>query len=315
MKATTSWFSLAMFVIFAVSLKAVAATPTLNSDAEPRGTTYLVFELHGGRWHDAEKDYADGGYEDGFMCWAAVASNMLAWGGWNEGTDLADEDAIWEYFQTHWVSGGGHPLFAIIWWFRGGDRGYPKRNVPGGGGFYPDLNIRDYVSGPHLGAAGALDRIRKNTVEGYVSGINLRHPKVNFSHTVTCWGVNVDDETDQVIGIWITDSDDDPNGEPPRANYLRYFEVETHGGRTHVQGYSHGRGTNAYIINQVLGLAANPARPQPVAAEEPAPAPAEEPESSQTTRSLSMWPALGIALTPLGACVWFLSRRRRQGQD
>ena len=314
MKFATSWFSVVIFVFSAVSSRADAGTPTLDSDAQPRGTTYLVFELHGGRWHDAEKDYADGGYEDGFMCWAAVASNMLAWGGWNEGTGLADEDAVWEHFQTHWVSGGGDPWFAILWWFRGGDKGYPKRDVPGGGGYYPDLDIRDYVSGPHLGAKGALERIRTNTVEGYVSGIRLRHPTVNFSHSVTCWGVNVDDETDDVIGIWITDSDDDPHGEPPRENYLRYFEVQTHGRRTPVQGYANGKGAKAYIIDEVLGLAANPARPQPAATDEtdqPPPPPAEGYELPETVRSFAVWPAVAIALAPLGMGAWLLPRRRQ----
>ena len=324
MKSAAGRISVAMFVILAVSLTATAATPTLDTDVEPRGTAYLVFELHGGQWQDAEKDYADGGYEDGFMCWAAVASNMLAWGGWNEGTGLADEDAVWEHFQTHWVSGGGDPWFAILWWFQGGDKGYPKRDVPGGGGFYPDLDIRDYVSGPHVGTRGVLERIRKNTVDGYVSGIRLTHPTVNFSHSVTCWGVNVDEETDEVIGIWITDSDDDPHGEPPRANYLRYFEVQTHGRRTHVQGYAHGKGTKAYIIDEVLGLAANPAKtppdpdPDPIEAPESddsTPAAPDEPESSQTARPLPMWPVLGIAMVPLGTCAWFLSRGRRQSQD
>ena len=319
MKFVTRCFPAAMFVIFAVSLPAPAETPTLDTDARPSGTTYLVYELHGGTWHDAEKDYADGGYEDGFMCWAAVTSNMLAWGGWNEGTDLADEHEVWEYFQTHWVSAGGHPWWGVLWWFYGIDDGYPARDVPGGGGFHPELNIGHYVSFPYVGTAGVLDRIRTNTIEGYVSGIRLRHPTVNFQHSVTCWGVNVDDETDEVIGIWITDSDDDPHGEPPRENYLRYFEVAMYGGRAHVQGYADRNGPVTYFITGVFGLAAHPARPEPAPADEigpatDAPAPADETESPPATWSLPIWPAVWITLALLGVCIGLLTLRQRQSQ-
>ena len=305
----------------------VAEVPTLEDDATPRGTTHLVYELYGGTWHDAEKDYADGGYEDGYMCWAAVASNMLTWGGWGEGGEFADEDAVFDHFQVHWISAGGDPLFAVTWWFSGHDKGYPQRDVPGGGGFYPELNSRDFMRGPYLGHRGVLDRIRSNTLDGYVSGIRVTHPTVNFSHSVTCWGVNVDPETDEVIGLWITDSDDDPNGAPPRENYLRYYEVAVIGGKTYVQGYVKGEGTKAYIIDEVLGLSANPAASGMLpAAQVQQVEPSVQPEPSgqlalvepaQADQPLTPRVIAGFALIVLGAgvVIWLVCARAKAARS
>jgi len=257
MKYSIYVLSIAIFVAAAICVQ------TRNrGDATPRGTAYRVFDLHGGQWQDAEKHYSDGGFTNGHMCWGAVASNMLTWGGWNEGTGLANIDEVWEYYQKHWISAAGDPVHAIKWWFRGGNRGYPIRKAPGGG-FFPNLDPRDYISGPYEGTELVLEQIQKNTIEGYVSSIRMIHPKERVPHTVTCWGFNANDKTGDIIGIWITDSDDDANGAPPRPSRLRYFEVKTRDGVTYIQRYARGKGTKAYFIDEVLGLAANPARKQP----------------------------------------------------
>jgi hypothetical protein len=258
-------FKLSALVVVFLMASGVAQAqtqPTLERDGQPQGETYLVFELYGGRWYDAEKDYADGGYEDGFMCWAAVASNMLAWGGWGTGEVFGDEDAAFEHFQHHWVSTGGDPYWAIVWWFDGGMDNDPNHDVPGGGGFHKDLDPNDFTRGPFVGTNGVLDHIRSNTMDGYVSGLAITHPRINFSHAITCWGVNVDPETDEVIGLWITDSDDDAMGAPPRRNFLRYFGVAEYDGLARLDGYAGAEGENGYIIHEVLGLAANPNVPR-----------------------------------------------------
>ena len=79
----------------------------------------------GGTYYDAEK--TPPGDSDDEMCWAAAASNVLAWTGWGDvasvdGADLHtinETDAIFKYFQTHWTDEGGWPIDAWAWWFSG----------------------------------------------------------------------------------------------------------------------------------------------------------------------------------------------------
>jgi hypothetical protein len=66
----------------------------------------------GGTWHDAEKSPTN--EEDDLMCWAAAASNILAWTGWGypSGTSFANEDDMFGYYQDHWTDQGGIMEFA-----------------------------------------------------------------------------------------------------------------------------------------------------------------------------------------------------------
>jgi hypothetical protein len=307
MKRTMSWMVGVSMVLLACAMS-VAETPTLDTDATPRGTEVLVYELHGGTWHDAEKDFADGGYEDGYMCWAATASNMLTWGGWDEAGELADEDEVFEHFQTHWKSVGGDPFYAILWWFQGGMEDSGGRKAPGGGAFYPEITPWDYISGPHTGTRGVPERLRDLARDGYVCGVRVAHPEIRFWHSVTCWGVNVDPETDEVLGLWITDSDDDPMGDPPRKNYLRYFEIEIHDGRTYVQGYAGGEGTKAYYIDEVVGLASRTSVVEDGPDELVATA---QPEQTEVLASLTPRSIAGIAMIIVGLCVVIALARSR----
>jgi hypothetical protein len=306
-------------VILGVCTMGVAETPTLDTDARPTGTEVLVYELHGGTWHDAEKDFADGGYEDGFMCWAAAASNMLAWGGWGEAGELADEDAIFEHYQDHWKSVGGDPYYAIRWWMLGGMEDSGARKAPGGGGFYPEARPRDYLRNSNLRTRLVPERLRDYARLGYVSGVRVAHPEIEFWHSITCWGVNVDPETDKVLGIWITDSDDDPMGAPPRENYLRYFEIKAIDGRTHVQGYANGKDAKSYYIDEVLGLAKKPdviePSPEPQAQALPTEPSGKSEPLTAAPRALPLRAIAGAALIVLGAGVVVVIMRSRKVQD
>ena len=67
------------------------------------GSTYKLYDWHGGTWCDAEKT-ADNA-EDDLLCWAAAACNVMNWTGWgfviNGTQDITNEDEMFRYFQDH----------------------------------------------------------------------------------------------------------------------------------------------------------------------------------------------------------------------
>jgi len=69
-------------------------------------TEYYLNTTYGGTWYDAEKSPTN--TEDDEMCWAAAASNILAWSGWAS-SESNDPDATFQYYQDHWTDyGDGH---------------------------------------------------------------------------------------------------------------------------------------------------------------------------------------------------------------
>jgi len=68
---------------------------------------YMLFDHFGGRFHDVKKTVAS--TQDDLMCWAAAASNVLAWTKWGfpSTQTFTDETSIFQYFQDHWVDSVG----------------------------------------------------------------------------------------------------------------------------------------------------------------------------------------------------------------
>lgn len=95
----------------------------------PTGTSYLLFEEHGGDWTDAEKQPPDDGpgnpgtfhpnEEDDLLCWAFTAANILEWTGWGFVSDLDSSDDIADYFENHVTDYPGEVYWGLEWWFKG----------------------------------------------------------------------------------------------------------------------------------------------------------------------------------------------------
>ena len=84
---------------------------------------YFVYEHFGdGQWHDVEKANL---ITESQFCWAAAASNILAWGGWGTAEYSKDTD-IYKSFVDSWTNGVGTPKLQKI----GGFMGYPPRIQP-----------------------------------------------------------------------------------------------------------------------------------------------------------------------------------------
>ena len=174
---------------------------------------YLLCDHWGGEPFDVKKTVDSA--EDDLMCWAAAASNVLAWTRWGfpPARNFDDVISIFNYFQDHWIDAVGYPSQAWEWWFAGSD--FDKVDVPGGG-FWKDsdysFNQYYHVENNRANALTALDQFL-HTGQGVVLSLVGQ----NGGHEITCWGYEQDDDGDYV-GIYTTDSDDPSQG-------LRYYEI------------------------------------------------------------------------------------------
>jgi hypothetical protein len=220
-------------------------------DATPTGTQHMLTDMYGGTWYDAEKSPTNS--EDDLMCWAAAAGNALAWTGWGDVLGMGtDTDAIFEYYQDHFTDQGGLMYNGWNWWFYGDDLAWPgfaQEDVEGGA-FFPGESLPAYYQGTYSDAT-ALDNATAWMNQGYAITLGIYGPG---GHAITMWGYNTDPNTNEVLGIWITDSDDTKymNNAPDR---LRYYEVDYHNNRTYLQNYY---GSDSWYIGLVDALKRRP---------------------------------------------------------
>jgi subtilisin-like proprotein convertase family protein len=226
-------------------------------DATPQGTSYRLFDNWGGVWSDAEKTVAN--TEDDLMCWAAAASNVLAWTGWGNTESTTNADQVFAYFQNHWTDEGGLMEFGWDWWFDGSNSsqgwdGWSQVDVAGGG-FYPDETFASYFHS-QSDTQLALSSIDSYLHSGYGVTLGIYGPG---GHAITCWGVNYATDTpSNYLGLWITDSDDDKGSNTP-PDCLHYYEVANVDGKWFLQDYY---GSDAWYIGAVQALAPKTIVPQ-----------------------------------------------------
>jgi subtilisin-like proprotein convertase family protein len=225
-------------------------------DATPTGTSYLLYEHWGGAWCDAEKTPSN--TEDDLLCWAATASNILAWTGWGNVNGMANTDQIFAYFQNHWTDEGGMMQYGWDWWFDGtnpsqGWSGWSQVDVAGGG-FYPSESFNTYFHAEYNEAA-AMTAVSSYLQSGYGVGLGIYGPG---GHAITCWGYNYDPSNPtNYLGVWVTDSDDSKYLSSP-PDQLHYYEVANSGGMWYLQDYY---GSDAWYIGAVQGLAPKTSTP------------------------------------------------------
>jgi hypothetical protein len=229
-------------------------------DATPTGTQYMIFDDWGGTWYDAEKVPPDSAFPPGtgddFMCWAASASNILAWTGWGIVDGMYDADAIFKYFQDHWTDEGGWQNVAWTWWFNGTNIaagwGAAEVDVPGGA-FYHRLDPDNYIV-TEYDDADVMKAIDDFLHAGYGVGVGIYNEDYTTAHAITVWGFNYDDaDPNHYVGVWVTDSDDNKSN-PHAPDVLHYYEVQwsQSEGRWYLQDYY---GRDDIYISYVAGLA------------------------------------------------------------
>ena len=226
-------------------------------DTVATGTCYMLTDNYGGSWFDAEKTQAN--TEDDLMCWAAAASNVLAWTGWGDVSGLSGTDSIFGYFQDHWTDEGGLMEFGWKWFFDGtnssqGWTDWSQVDVAGGS-FYPQENFygdlfHDNWTNSGWDADGAMGYVDSFLRAGY--GTTLAVYSDTVAHAITAWGFNYNPlDSSDYYGIWITDSDDDKYDATPEDE-LKYFELSYDADKWFLQDYY---GYNDIYIGGVQSLA------------------------------------------------------------
>jgi hypothetical protein len=240
-----------------VSICALAAAAAIWSWSAPSVwaySSYYVYAQYGGTYYDAEKSPTNS--DDDLMCWAAAASNVLAWTGWAK--NFSSADAIFKYFQDYWTDAGGNPYYAYEWWFYGTSSSTSGSyvNVAGGGGFYTSYNLSSYLMFSSVDWQ-AITNIKYLLTNNYGVTLSLTSGG-STGHAITCWGYQYDDYGN-IVGIYVTDSDDSKS-DADASDILAYYAVLYSNGEWYLQNFY---GTNTWYITEVLGLKNINSTPEP----------------------------------------------------
>ncbi len=190
----------AALVLLALFL-VVAAFPRLAA-----ADTYYVFNPN--TWNVASYDANKTWQGDSNLCWAAAASNILAWDNWGTAT-YNTETSIFNYFKVYWTNVGSLPGYGWQWWFDGisgpGVTGWAQAS--GGGDFWPTVNINSVFHDFNTGNLMAdVDTYLHN---GY--GVTLGiYTSGGAGHALTAWGFDYSGQGKNrtYTSVYVTDSDD-----------------------------------------------------------------------------------------------------------
>jgi hypothetical protein len=211
----------------------VAIVALLPGDSFAEINTYYVWQTSGGTWADADKSWSG----DWNLCWAGAASNVLEYTGWGKVGGMTTTDDMFAEYVDHFSDLGSLPNFAWDWWWDGtnptqGWAGWAQEDVGGGGGFYPTLNVNDYLRSSSS-ASAALSNIDQWMHDGYGVTLAIRG---SIDHAITAWGFDYDTDAATYTGIYVTDSDDN-------VNSLRRYALSLTSGAWYMTDY----GNNRYI--------------------------------------------------------------------
>jgi hypothetical protein len=185
----------------------------------------------------AASGWSDVAQANGTDCWLATASNMLAYGGWRAG--YADALAIYNYAQPFWPNQDGNPYYAIEWWFTGTDAGAPASfpHPSGGGNYYADglFNVGFVENTAGIAPGSVKSYLVQDVAQQRIFTMLLGNSSGGI-HWLTGWGYETD-ASNNVIGVWFTDSFD-------ATNQLLYSALTCGVSNCSVSQYS-----NLYIIS------------------------------------------------------------------
>lgn len=184
-------------------------------------------------FYDAEKSPSTADDDD--MCWAAASSNVLAWTGWDGGFGN-DADAIFNHFNAHWSNGGSTAEYGWKWWFTGIDSTPPELgaahpDVPGGGDFYTLSQFNNSYHGwvrTYTGEGTSFDPdgspaatyIMDYVDNGYGTVLGIFGEE--GQHGITLWGYEFDDASNELLSVYVSDSDDNKDLLSPPDTWEKY---------------------------------------------------------------------------------------------
>ena len=175
-------------------------------------------------WFDADKVLP----ADRNKCWAASASNLVAW--WQAQNPEASAqtqapqglDKVWETLKNSFDDISGDTYSAVRWWFNGDTP--PKPMPPNAYGATQGAYCKELITAaerPFPGQDVLLEspkenmsrRIKELLEGGYALGIGIRRIDKNFTiipawHMLSLWGIEYDEEKELITRVYLTDSDD-----------------------------------------------------------------------------------------------------------
>lgn len=185
-----------------------------------------------GGWYDFDKTFSG----DKDMCWAAAASNVIAW--WQDRNPILTfsagapvKDAVWSTVKGSFNNISGYPIDAFNWYYTGDISDNTIRASltdfgKGQGAYYKDLleNGPEYelssimiMRGANLASAAVYSSVLCNLLDqGYGIALGISGNMgggSRYGHAITLWGAEVDPQTGILSKIWITDPDDGANGQ------------------------------------------------------------------------------------------------------
>ncbi|MBE6410436.1 MAG: hypothetical protein E7034_07565 [Akkermansiaceae bacterium] len=202
-------------------------------DAEQHWANGLRFDASGavtGGYYDVNKT----GSGDSNLCWAAAASNMLAW--WQEqgmtATVVPDApqgaETIYATFTQSWENSSGVDVYGLIWWLSGD-------STSSGYGDYVDAHYRgDSTTGAYYEQFYTPQTIAQHTAQVPLADVAAETlpaawadifdasgmialgifrsvgtgGSLSGGHSLTLWGFETNLDTGRVQEIYVTDSDD-----------------------------------------------------------------------------------------------------------
>jgi len=168
-----------------------------------RAESFVLNVTSGGGWLDVAQPTSSS------YCWAASASNMLAYSGWNGG--FISPAGIFGEFSSHWSNEFGNPYYGINWWFDGTGEGSPADvTTPGGGGYYSEalFDAKNGYAEPNYPLGNTFygnvwSYVTGNVAANRVFSMNLGDSGSGI-HWLTGWGYDVTAAGDH--NVWVTDS-------------------------------------------------------------------------------------------------------------
>lgn len=194
-------------------------------------------------WYDANKENPNAKDGDNDLCWAASASNLVAW--WQDKYQTPagvpnDIDSIWAtYKNAATADTGGDTHAAVQWWLTGvyvptddeeADRSMFAQDstsvLPAFEGYYygeygeemmelrPNFELQrwEYSLGNFLCMdyrnSFTSDNIVSLVLQGCGVGLGVTDDAASFGHAITLWGLEYDSSTNAISRMWLTDSDD-----------------------------------------------------------------------------------------------------------
>lgn len=197
------------------------------------------------------------------LCWAATASNILEYMNKQAGNDIvyssaykeaekienpvvkklvqsSGQYASYEKFTTYFKDDGFFTEDGLEWYTKGtvttSNVGNLKDSANPGGGYYSDLvhNFQKDILAKkssfwytNSDIASMKESFKEAVAIGPValSIYKVDGYSVSSGHAITSWGYETDDKTGDIIGIYITDSDDGPGEERLRLVELKENET------------------------------------------------------------------------------------------